>query len=370
MKKALWLACGVFGGLLAADSPGGDARIYLDSTNGTSAFVVYDKGTSTLSRVASDGRVIAGGRQNAASGALAVVGGGYGNAASGTGSVVGGGGGYDGIASNSVGNSAVGPFSTVSGGIRNTISANGWYATFGGGYGNGCTNGSATVGGGFDNVAGGLASAIGGGYYNGASGSYATVPGGAGNLASGNYSLAAGRGAIAQYAGSFVWGDSTAALIASTAANQFIARAAGGVTFYSDAAATVGVRLPAGGAGWSGVSDRNLKENARPADSAAVLERAAALPISTWNLKTQDAGVRHMGPMAQDFHAAFGVGEDATHIGYGDADGVALAAIQGLYARLRKLEAENRDLRQRLEAMERGRAQPESAGVSGKEDGR
>ncbi len=369
MNRTIWLACGIAGGLLTASSRGGDARIYLDSTNGASAFVVYDKSTNTLSRVASDGRVIAGGRLNAAGGALAAVGGGYGNVASGAGSVVGGGGGYDGIASNSVGNSALGTYSTVGGGIRNLVASNGWYGTVGGGYGNGSTNGSATVGGGFYNLAGGVASTVGGGYYNGASGSYATVPGGAGNFAAGSYALAAGRGALAAYAGSFVWGDSTAAFVSATAANQFIARASGGVTFFSDAGATLGVRLPANGSGWAGVSDRNLKENFQPVDTAATLERVAALPLSTWKLKAQDPGVRHVGPMAQDFHAAFGVGEDDTHIGYGDADGVALAAIQGLYARLRGLEAENRDLRQRLEALERGRAQPAAANLAEKENG-
>jgi hypothetical protein len=45
--------------------------------------------------------------------------------------------------------------------------------------------------------------------------------------------------------------------------------------------------------------------------------------------------------MAQDFYAAFGVGEDDTHITTVDADGVALAAIQGLYAENQALKVEN-----------------------------
>ena len=41
---------------------------------------------------------------------------------------------------------------------------------------------------------------------------------------------------------------------------------------------------------------------------------------------------RHRGPTAQDFRAAFGLGEDDTTISTVDAQGVALAAVQGLFA--------------------------------------
>jgi hypothetical protein len=64
------------------------------------------------------------------------------------------------------------------------------------------------------------------------------------------------------------------------------------------------------------------------------------VPIQTWNLKTQDPAIRHVGPMAQDFYAAFGVGEDDKHINTVDADGVALAAIQGLCRLLQERTAE------------------------------
>jgi hypothetical protein len=78
-------------------------------------------------------------------------------------------------------------------------------------------------------------------------------------------------------------------------------------------------------------SDRNLKENFRPVDDAEILKLLADLPISTWNYIAQDDSIRHIGPMAQDVHAAFGVGEDDRHITAIDADGIALAAIKGLY---------------------------------------
>ncbi len=75
-----------------------------------------------------------------------------------------------------------------------------------------------------------------------------------------------------------------------------------------------------------------------------MLARLAEVPISTWNYTSQDASIRHIGPMAQDFYAAFGVGEDDTHITTVDADGVALAAIQGLYAENQALKAANESL--------------------------
>jgi len=90
------------------------------------------------------------------------------------------------------------------------------------------------------------------------------------------------------------------------------------------------VLLAAGGNSWSAVSDRAAKEHFEPVDVRAVLDAVAAMPITTWNYKTQGDTVRHMGPMAQDFRAAFGLGVSDKLIDTIDPDGVALAAIQGL----------------------------------------
>jgi len=76
-----------------------------------------------------------------------------------------------------------------------------------------------------------------------------------------------------------------------------------------------------------------------------VLARLMRVPVSTWSYTGQDASIRHMGPMAQDFYAAFGLGEDNKHISTVDADGVALAAIQGLAAQNQALAAENAALK-------------------------
>ncbi|MEO8740656.1 MAG: hypothetical protein ABI537_13275, partial [Casimicrobiaceae bacterium] len=70
------------------------------------------------------------------------------------------------------------------------------------------------------------------------------------------------------------------------------------------------------------------------------------------NWKSQDDSIRHMGPMAQDFRAAFGLGETDTGISTVDADGVALAAIQGLNQKLLQKDREIGQLRRKLQAIE------------------
>jgi hypothetical protein len=96
-------------------------------------------------------------------------------------------------------------------------------------------------------------------------------------------------------------------------------------------------------------SDRNLKENFRSVDTRSVLDKVATLPISEWNYR-DDPGSRHLGPVAQDFHAAFGIGPDDRHIATVDADGVALAAIQGLNQKLEETVRLQGDRIERLEA--------------------
>lgn len=183
--------------------------------------------------------VVGGGSGNNVTGFAATVGGGYGNVASGQGASVGGGG-YDGFTFS--GNAASGGAATIAGGAGN--GASNYYATVGGGEGNAASGSGSTIGGGADNAASagadtigggqlntttGYAATVGGGSHNSAGYDYATVPGGAYNAADGMYSLAAGRRAKALHPGSFVWGDSTDSNVSSTAANQFLVRASGGV---------------------------------------------------------------------------------------------------------------------------------------------
>ena len=91
-------------------------------------------------------------------------------------------------------------------------------------------------------------------------------------------------------------------------------------------------------------SDRNVKEAFEEIDPRAVLAGVVALPIERWSYKGETA--RHLGPMAQDFAAAFGLGQDDRHIFPLDAAGVTLAALQGLHALVQSQAA-------RLETLER-----------------
>ncbi|MFJ9950247.1 tail fiber domain-containing protein [Kitasatospora sp. NPDC091207] len=81
-----------------------------------------------------------------------------------------------------------------------------------------------------------------------------------------------------------------------------------------------------------------------------VLERVAALPISTWRYRWEPEDVRHLGPMAQDWHAAFGLNPDDTTIPVVDGLGVALVCIQALHRRVDELTAEVGRLREAADA--------------------
>ncbi len=268
---------------------------------------------------------VGGGASNTAHGQAATIGGGDTNRAGATAATVAGG----------FQNSATGSFAAVGGGGQNSATRD--YATVAGGGQNAATAGSATVGGGFQNMAGGDG---------------ATVPGGAYNAAQGTGSFAAGSHAKALHPGTFVWGDSSSADITSTVPNEFIVRASGGVTLYADPTASSGVVLQPGSGSWASVSDVAAKTNFEAADPAAVLEGVARLPIATWSYRGQDPAIRHIGPTAQAFAAAFGVGEDDRHISTVDADGVALAAIQALHAEVRARDAQLAAQAERLASLE------------------
>ena len=122
-----------------------------------------------------------------------------------------------------------------------------------------------------------------------------------------------------------------------------------------------GAYLSDGGT-WTNNSDRDSKVQVVEVDSSSILAKVASLPISTWRYKVEKDQI-HLGPMAQDFRAAFGLGMDEKHIATIDEDGVALAAIQALYLADRKRDEEDRKkdeliqtLERRLDALESQRA--------------
>jgi len=108
------------------------------------------------------------------------------------------------------------------------------------------------------------------------------------------------------------------------------------------------VHVLSGDTAWSSISDRNAKKNFQPVDSQAILEKLAAMPVQSWNYKWEsDTNTLHIGPMAQDFKAAFYPGRDDKSISTLEFDGVELAAIQGLNQKIeeQKMDLTSRDAR-------------------------
>jgi hypothetical protein len=205
---------------------------------------------------------------------------------------------------------------------------------------------------------------------------YNTLASGSSSAAFGSSAIAAGQSAFAQgpyidvqgdfssamgshvtvpsaHFGSHTFGDRnwSANTTLTTAPHQFAARATGGVRFYTNPTLTTGVTLAAGGSSWASLSDVNAKENFRALDGEYVLDAIDDMSIREWNYRENDDDIRHIGPTAQEFHAAFGLGSDPLRIETIDADGVALAAIQALIRRNRMLAAENRSLQARVDAL-------------------
>jgi len=257
-------------------------------------------------------------------------------------------------------NSLADPYEAIGGGLYNTAgtSYSVSYSVVAGGYGNSAIAGYNAVGGGSNNQAGmnAAGATVSGGYANKASGDYSAIPGGFENTASGEYSFAAGFRALADQDACAVfslWSGSSgmtclgSANVFRVAGNHglsvdyFSARPDGGGTRYvaigdlfggQTIATWTGAFLSDGGT-WTNASDRAAKEDFVPIDPSEVLGRVAAMPITRWRYK-RDPAVTHLGPVAQDFRAAFGLGLNDTSISTVDEEGVALAAIQGLNAKL------------------------------------
>jgi trimeric autotransporter adhesin len=187
------------------------------------------------------------------------------------------------------------------------------------------------------------------GYQSSALGSYSTALGytanadGTGAVAIGyrptadaDYSVAIGQRASTNgHAGAFVIADgSTTDSVEASANNQFSSRMAGGYRLFSNATETTGMQMAAGGSSWSAISDRNRKQDFLPVDGEDLLARLRGVPVTTWRYRDEvDRTTFHIGPMAQDWHRAFGFTRDDQMINLSDFDGVNLAAIQALEAR-------------------------------------
>jgi hypothetical protein len=191
--------------------------------------------------------------------------------------------------------------------------------------------------------------------------------------ATGDFSTALGnRASTDGHTGAFVRGDaSTTDSILAIANNEFAVRAAGGFRFRTSADLSTGCDLPAGSGAFACSSSRTLKEGFAPVDGEDLLMRIRGVPVNTWSYVNEPGNVRHLGPFAEDFRAAFGLGSDARSIALLDIAGVNFAAVQALEARtaeVERLKAEVATLRAQqaatdarlaeLEALVRGGSQP------------
>ncbi|HEY0006761.1 MAG TPA: tail fiber domain-containing protein [Pyrinomonadaceae bacterium] len=175
------------------------------------------------------------------------------------------------------------------------------------------------------------------------------------------------------FSGTFIWSDGSATASAdtfrNTANNEFAARATGGFRFRTNLGGTTGCNLPAGSGVFNCTSSRYTKQNFLAVSGEDVLSRLRVIPVTTWNYISEGQQVRHMGPMAEDFFQAFGLGTGNTSIGVQDLAGVSLAAVKALEQRttelqqktvevdqlrteVNELRAANKTMEQRLAALE------------------
>ncbi|HEX8449648.1 MAG TPA: tail fiber domain-containing protein, partial [Allosphingosinicella sp.] len=150
------------------------------------------------------------------------------------------------------------------------------------------------------------------------------------------------------FSGTFVWSDGSAQQSAdtfrNTANNEFAARATGGFRFRTNLGGTTGCNLPAGSGVFNCTSSRATKMNFASVSGTDVLAKVRALPITTWNYISEGNEVRHLGPMAEDFYKAFGLGVGDKSIGVQDLASVSLAGVKALEERTAELQGKSEEV--------------------------
>ena len=157
------------------------------------------------------------------------------------------------------------------------------------------------------------------------------------------------------FSGTFVWSDGAATASAdtfkNTANNEFALRATGGFRFRTNLTGTTGCNLPAGSGVFNCTSSRTTKENFLGIKGYDVLSKLRAIPITSWNYIDEGQGVRHIGPMAEDFFAQFGLGTNNISIGVQDLAGVSLAAVKELDTQLQQKNEEVKQLQDEVKQL-------------------
>jgi hypothetical protein len=351
-----------------------------------------------------DYSTVGGGSGNHAAADYSTVAGGSGNGAFGL--PLGSGGGYATVGGGQ-NNNAIGGYATIAGGGGNNTG--GACATIGGGENNNANSDYVsyfgTVGGGYTNTANGYCATVPGGFHNLANGNYSFAAGNQAHAvnqgafvwadsqnatfsssANDQFCIRAQGGVQLDPATSVFCGSQTRQVLNLYGTAYGIGVQTGTLFFRSDGgfansgdfswfrggSYNVGQNQPGSGGqemmrldhnGNLSVlhaitanvvlqtSDRDLKSNFKPVNPQEVLAQVSALPITAWTYKNE-TGVQHLGPMAQDFYAAFKVGSDDQHIATVDESGVALAAIQGLNQKVEAARQKAEGLEQRLQQKE------------------
>lgn len=150
------------------------------------------------------------------------------------------------------------------------------------------------------------------------------------------------------FQGTLIWSDGSATASADTfrnsANNEAAFRATGGFRFRTNLSGTTGCNLPAGSGVFNCTSSRSTKENFNVVDGEEVLAKLRTLPVSTWNYISEGKQARHIGPMAEDFYAAFELGTSNASIGVQDLASVTLAAMKALEERTAQLQAKSAEV--------------------------
>lgn len=101
---------------------------------------------------------------------------------------------------------------------------------------------------------------------------------------------------------------------------------------------------------WSNGSSRSLKENFVPVNNQSILAKIVALPMTQWNYKT-DKKALHIGPIAEDFYAIFGLGNDEKSVSTIDPAGVALVGVKALNEKIDAQQKEIDELKAEIRAL-------------------
>ncbi|MBD3286416.1 hypothetical protein GF338_08765, partial [candidate division WOR-3 bacterium] len=196
-------------------------------------------------------------------------------------------------------------------------------------------------------------------------GDNATIPGGKDNTAQGDCSFAAGHDASASK-GSFVWscynggagsfsdGGTTDRFVVNANRHFFFTHTStlppdlGLINTSAGCPSGTYAYLSLSGV-WTDCSSREMKEGFTPVDEHKILQKVANLPITSWHYTTGNTTAEHIGPVAEDFYAAFGVGESDRHLASIDVNGVALASIQALYQQNQEKDAQIAELEEQVD---------------------